>query len=1050
MIFSELPPAPDRLFAAIQHAWLADEAAAVQSLLARIQLDVIARKRIDDKARQLVAVVREKQQSRSGLDAFLREYDLSSQEGVVLMCIAEALLRIPDTATADRLIRDKIAEGDWEHHLGHSHSLWVNASTWGLMLTGRLVAPESDLTGDLSRVLKRLVARSGEPVIRRALEQAMRILGQQFVMGQTIELALERTATDAFADYRFSFDMLGEAALTRADADRYFRSYRQAVDAIGRDNPDHSNVYAANSISIKLSALHPRFEYSQRERVLNELTPKVLVLAEACRNVGIGLTIDAEEADRLTLTLEIFEKVIRHRELDGWNGCGLAIQAYQKRAIPVIEWLADLARQIGRRIPIRLVKGAYWDTEIKRAQEQGLDGYPVFARKEATDVSYLACATTLLDAGDIFYPQFATHNAHTAAAIIEMAGGRTNEFEFQRLHGMGEDLHAEITAARKNYRCRIYAPVGDYQDLLPYLVRRLLENGANTSFVNRIANEEIAPEEVITDPLAQLDTGTYLTPAHIPLPVHIFGNQRLNSRGCNLADESALWDLAASMNDAMDETRQAQPIINGKHLAGDALDIVNPADHRKLVGRVINADKTAVDDALEVTLKAFPTWNATRVEERAQYLGRAAELFEKHRAELVSLCISEGGKSIGDAVAEVREAVDYCRYYAMVALNTFAEPQALRGPTGESNELTLHGRGVFVCISPWNFPLAIFVGQISAALVAGNTVIAKPAEQTPLIAARAIELLHQAGIPAAALNFVTGPGEIVGAQLCADPRVSGVAFTGSTEVAWSINRALAGREAPVASLIAETGGQNVMIVDSSALTEQVVRDAIRSAFNSAGQRCSALRVVYIQEEVAQKTIAVLSGAMAELRIGEPSLLATDIGPVIDQDALDGLKEHVARMESEATLICRLPLPPETANGTYLAPHAFELESLRQLDREVFGPVLHVIRFRRDRLDEIIADINATGYGLTLGIHSRIDETVGYIRDHARVGNIYVNRDMIGAAVGVQPFGGQGLSGTGPKAGGPHYLQRFSTECTFTVNTAAIGGNAALLASGNEK
>lgn len=1027
--------AGDPAAAAIHARYLADDESVINALLTRLCLEPAARQHAVRIAEELVLAVRSRQLSRGGLDAFMREYDLSSQEGVVLMCMAEALLRIPDPATADQLIRGKLAEGDWERHLGHSPSLLVNASTWGLVLTGRLVAFDAPAPQGITGVLQRLIARGGEPLIRHAIEGAMRLLADQFVLAQTIEDAIDRRRQPEFAPYRFSFDMLGEAAMTQDDADRYFGAYEHAIRVVAGAGTGTAEV--ADSISVKLSALHPRFEIFQRERVLRELPSRLLDLARMCRDRGIDLTIDAEETERLELTLDIFSRVFADASLRDWNGLGLAVQAYQKRAVPVIEWLAARAQAQRKRIPLRLVKGAYWDSEIKRAQQQGLPGYPVFTNKAATDVSYLSCACALLNRSDAFAAQFATHNAHTVAAILQIAGA-DRKVEFQRLHGMGEELYAEAIKAL-NINCRVYAPIGSHRDLLPYLVRRLLENGANTSFVNRVANEAVPIAIVTADPVTQASA-----PSRIPLPAHLYGDERRNSQGINLTDTCTLRALLVDVQEVLKREWHAQPRIDGQHVAASARPVVNPADRMHIVGHVMEASDTMAADALATASRAFPAWNATPVDERAQCLERAADLFEAHRTELIALCVAEAGKTVTDAVAEVREAVDYCRYYAAQARRLMSTPRDLTGVTGESNELALAGRGPFVCISPWNFPLAIFTGQIAAALATGNTVVAKPAEQTPLVAARAIELLLDAGIPGDVLGSVPGPGDTIGAQLCRDPRTAGVVFTGSTETAWAINRLLAGRDAPIAPLIAETGGQNVMIVDSSALIEQVVRDAVRSAFNSTGQRCSALRVLYLQHEIADMAIAMLRGAMAQLQVGDPASPATDVGPVIDLESRERLNAHIARMEREAVCIARTPLPPGCAGGTFIAPHAFELDSIRQLDREVFGPVLHVIRYQAEALEAVIADINRTGYGLTLGIHSRIDATIDFIAQRVRAGNIYVNRDMIGAVVGVQPFGGMGLSGTGPKAGGPEYLHRFVTEKTLTVNTAAVGGNPALL------
>jgi RHH-type proline utilization regulon transcriptional repressor/proline dehydrogenase/delta 1-pyrroline-5-carboxylate dehydrogenase len=1045
VIFATELPERGPLRSAIDEAFLADETACVSALLPQASVADDARERIADRARQLVLAVREQRKAHGGLDAFMHEYDLSSEEGVVLMCLAEALLRIPDADTADRLIRDKLARGQWDKHLGHSHSLFVNASTWGLMLTGRIVQLEALTVDDITAFLGRLTARMGEPVIRVALTQAMRIMAHQFVMGRTIEEAVKRSHMPEHREYLHSFDMLGEAAMTGEDAERYYESYVHAINALAAEASGSPDVYSAPGISVKLSALHPRFEYAQRERVLSELVPRVEALNGLASDAGVGITLDAEESDRLDLTLDIVEAVYHAARTRERHGLGVVVQAYQKRAIHMVAWLIELARRHRRRIPVRLVKGAYWDAEIKHAQEQGLDGYPVFTRKVSTDVSYLACAKQIWAARDRLYPEFATHNAHTAAFILEMAGDERG-FEFQRLHGMGQALYGEFVGAEKqNVACRIYAPVGSHEDLLPYLVRRLLENGANTSFVNRISDEQAPVEEIIADPVLVLRATQPVPHPRIPLPVDLYGSERRNARGLNLAGTRELVTLAQDMERAMGEAWTAAPQVDGKALEGNERTVTDPSDRRRVIGRAFDADETAIEQALTSASTAATSWAHTEVDERAQHLERAADLFETHRAQLMALCVREGGKCIADALAEVREACDFCRYYAALARRELAAVRVLPGPTGESNQLGLHGRGVFVCISPWNFPLAIFTGQVAAALVAGNAVIAKPAEQTPLVAALAVRLLHEAGVPSEVLHFLPGAGEQVGARLVADARIGGVAFTGSTETARAINLTLAQREGPIIPLIAETGGQNALIVDSSALPEQVVSDTIASAFDSAGQRCSALRVLFLQQDVAPRITGLLAGAMAELRVGDPTLLSTDVGPVIDAEAQAMLRKHAQRMRKEGQLIYEVPLLPDTQQGTYFAPCAFHLSSLSLLEREVFGPILHVIHYASDRLDSVIDAINATGYGLTLGIHSRIDETARYIQQRARVGNTYVNRNIIGATVGVQPFGGEGLSGTGPKAGGPHYLYRFTTERTLTVNTAAVGGNASLFA-----
>jgi RHH-type proline utilization regulon transcriptional repressor/proline dehydrogenase/delta 1-pyrroline-5-carboxylate dehydrogenase len=1039
-------PEPDPLRAAIQAATLADETTCVEALVAEADPGVAVRRRITARATTLVERIRDREQSAGGLDAFMHEYDLSSQEGVMLMCLAEALLRVPDPDTADKLIADKIGDAQWERHLGQSESLFVNASTWALMLTGRVIRVEGAGIGDPGSFLRRLVARSGEPMIRQAMIQAMRIMGRQFVMGRTIEEALDRARESEARGYRHSYDMLGESAHTGRDAERYFQSYRNAIAAVGSENAGRGFVDGPG-ISIKLSALHPRFEFSHRQRIVGELTPRVRDLAVRAKAAGIGMCVDTEEVDRLEITLDVIEAVFTDPELGGWEGFGLAVQAYQKRAASLIDWLAALARSRGRRLSIRLVKGAYWDAEIKRAQEQGLEGFPVFTRKVNTDVSYIACARKLLASPDAFYPQFATHNAHTLAAILELAGTR-RDFEFQRLHGMGKAMYDQVIqgggSGGAGIPCRIYAPVGSHEDLLAYLVRRLLENGSNTSFVNRIVDEQAPIADIVADPIERVARLKTKPHPRIPLPVDLYGAERHNSRGIDLSDPASLRSLARSM-DAFLGPWRAVPRVAGKEVPGGTeRTVTDPADRRRVVGRVREAGTETVVAALAAAAAAAPDWEATPAGDRAACLDRAADLLESAGPELMALCVREAGKTIHDALAEVREAVDFCRYYAARARADFAAPLEMPGPTGERNQLALRGRGVFACISPWNFPLAIFCGEVTAALAAGNAVIAKPAEQTPLIAARAVELLHKAGIPPGALNLLPGDG-VVGAALIADPRVNGVAFTGSVETARAINQALAGRTGPIVPLIAETGGQNAMIVDSTALPEQVVTDAVTSAFRSAGQRCSALRVLFVQKDIAGRITKMLAGAMAELSVGEPGRLSTDVGPVIDDDALRMLEDHARRMEREGRLLYRVPLDEEAcAHGTFFAPCAFEIDRLDRLEREVFGPILHVIAFDGERLDRVIDGINAIGYGLTLGIHSRVGDFARRIHQRLRVGNTYVNRNMIGAVVGVQPFGGEGLSGTGPKAGGPRYLHRFATERTLTVNTAAAGGNTALL------
>jgi RHH-type proline utilization regulon transcriptional repressor/proline dehydrogenase/delta 1-pyrroline-5-carboxylate dehydrogenase len=1040
---------PAELRRAVAAAYRTDETAAVARILTTAALPAEISARISRVAGDLVAEARRRRAGKGGIDALLHEYALSTPEGVALMCLAEALLRIPDAATVDRLIRDKLAPADWARHLGHSSSLLVNASTWALMLTGRLVAEEEGGEGgegDLGGALRRLLARSGEPVVRQAVTAAIRVLARQFVLGRTIGEALERARASERQGYRHSYDMLGEAARTAADAERYFARYEAAIAAIaasvgGRD------IFAAPGISVKLSALHPRYEEAQRERVQRELGATLTALARQAKAAGIGFTIDAEEAERLDLSLDLLEILASDPALADWDGLGLAVQAYQKRALPLLDWLADLARRSRRRFMLRLVKGAYWDSEVKRSQERGLDGYPVYTRKLATDVSYLACARRLLDAPDAFFPQFATHNAHTLAAILELAGAR-RDFEFQRLHGMGEALYEQVVGPDKLDRpCRVYAPVGGHEDLLAYLVRRLLENGANTSFVNRLVDETAPIAELVADPVARLAAFREKPHPRIPLPRDLYGAERRNARGIDLSDRAAIAALAADMAATTTTPWRAWPIIGGSERVSEGRAVLDPADRRRVLGTVSEANAAQIEEALRLAAAAAPAWDGSGAEARARSLDAAADLLEQRMAGFIAFITREGGRTIPDALAELREAVDYCRYYAARARADFA-PLPLPGPTGERNSLGLQGRGVFLCIAPWNFPLAIFLGQVAAALAAGNAVIAKPAEQTPLVAAAAIRLLHEAGVPGDVLHLLPGDGS-VGAALVSDPRIAGIAFTGSTETARAINLALAQRLGPIIPLIAETGGQNALIADSSALPEQLVGDVIASAFNSAGQRCSALRVLFVQDEIADRVIAMLAGAMQELVIGDPGMLASDIGPVIDEDARQALERHAERMAREGRLIAALDVPPGCAHGSFFAPRAFEIDRLSRLDREVFGPILHVIRWRGDALENVLEQIAATGYGLTLGVHSRIDETARRIERRLRVGNIYVNRNMIGAVVGVQPFGGSGLSGTGPKAGGPHYLHRFAVERTLSIDTTASGGNATLMSLQDE-
>ena len=972
-----------------------------------------------------------------GIDLLLQEYDLSTDEGVALMCLAEALLRVPDAETADRLIRDKILDADWSRHIGNSDHLLVNASTWAMMLTGKVLEWDPD-SEESHNLIAGLLARGAEPVIRRAMVHAMHIIGDQFVLGQTIDAAIESAGGPEHADYLFSFDMLGEGARTAVDAERYLAAYQDAVTAIG-GTVAGNHIHAAPGVSIKLSALHPRYEYAQRDRVMAELVPRVRDLARAAMERGVSLCIDAEESERLLISLEVFEAVKLGPDLKDWPGLGLAVQAYQKRALDVIAAVEGIARDSGSPVMVRLVKGAYWDSEIKRAQQEGLADYPVYTRKQATDVSYLACARALLDQPRHIYPQFATHNAHTIAAVLEIAGP-DRRLEFQRLHGMGKPLYDKVLKEGKGrLTCRTYAPVGGHRELLSYLVRRLLENGANSSFVNRLADDALPVERVIADPDQRLKSFDTLRNGQIPLPEDLYRPHRANSRGCDLTMPAVAGAIAEALH-------RLEPVHAGHgHPEGTITTVYNPARRSEEVGTIGTASPSAVDGTLRAAAEARDGWNGTPAAARAEILERAAELLDARMFDFAALCIREAGKTIPDAIDEVREAADFLRYYAAEARAAFANPQTLPGPTGETNALRLAGRGTIACISPWNFPLAIFVGQVSAALAAGNCVAAKSAEQTPLIAEKAVRLLHEAGVPEDVLHHLPGDGPSVGGVLVSHPLIDGVAFTGSFETARAVNQALAAREGPLVPLIAETGGINAMIADSTALPEQLIDDVAQSVFRSAGQRCSALRALLLQEDTADGVIDMLAGKAAELRLGDPAMLETDVGPIIDEEALARLESHCRQMDEHAVTRFAGELPEGTADGTFLAPRIYELGGLDGLEDEVFGPVLHVIRYDAADIDKVIDQINRKGYGLTLGIHSRIGAFADYVGSRVRAGNAYVNRNMIGATVGVQPFGGEGLSGTGPKAGGPHYLQRFAVERALTVNTAATGGNAELLA-----
>jgi RHH-type proline utilization regulon transcriptional repressor/proline dehydrogenase/delta 1-pyrroline-5-carboxylate dehydrogenase len=991
------------LFPSFEAPYGGDDGVIAARLLATAGLSTERDARIDRTATRLIGAIRTNDDRLGGVEDMLREFALSTKEGLALMVLAEALLRVPDARTVDQFIEDKLGQGDFIHHETKSSAFLVNASAWALGMSARVIQPGETPQGTLGRLAKRL----GAPAVRAATRQAMRLMGSHFVLGETIEAALERAhSADAT---RYSFDMLGEGARTAADAERYFNSYASAIEAIGRA-ADHRPLPDRPGISVKLSALHPRFEAVSQQRVTTELVPRLIDLARRAMAFDLNFTVDAEEADRLELSLEVIAAAFSDASFKGWDGFGLAIQAYQKRAEAVIGYSDELARALNRRMMLRLVKGAYWDSEIKRAQERGLDDYPVFTRKAMTDLNYITCAQRLLALRRRIMPQFATHNALTVATVLELAD-RTGGFEFQRLHGMGEALYAQLSEDRPDIACRTYAPVGSHRDLLAYLVRRLLENGANSSFVAVAADDSVPVATLLRRPADIVGTAANARHPNIGLPRDLYRPQRQNSRGIEFGEGAALSELVAAI----------------------------AAETTPAAGSIADATPAGADAAISAAREGFRSWSRTPADRRATILEQAADLLERRRTHFIALLQREGGKTLDDALSEVREAVDFCRYYATEGRRQFGDGEPLPGPTGESNVLRLRGRGVFVAISPWNFPLAIFLGQVAAALMAGNAVVAKPAEQTPLIAAEAVRLLHQAGVPASALHLVPGDGSI-GAALAAHPDVAGIVFTGSTEVARSINRRLAAKDGPIVPLIAETGGINAMIVDATALPEQVADDVVTSAFRSAGQRCSALRLLFVQDDVADRMIEMIAGAARELRIGDPRDPATHVGPVIDLEAKQRLDAHIARMKNEA----RVHFAGTAPDGNFVAPHIFELADADQLTEEIFGPVLHVVRYPADRLDKVLRSIERSGYGLTLGIHSRIDDTVEAVIERLAVGNIYVNRNMIGAVVGVQPFGGHGLSGTGPKAGGPHYLPRFATEQTVTVNTAAAGGNAALM------
>ncbi|MFA0469532.1 bifunctional proline dehydrogenase/L-glutamate gamma-semialdehyde dehydrogenase PutA [Vibrio sp. 10N.222.51.E8] len=1015
------------LWTLISPLYMVDETQWLEQLLPLATPSESEKQQITDKTTSLIESIRADKTSIQMIDALLLEYSLDTQEGILLMCLAEALMRIPDSATADALIRDKLSVADWKSHLKNSDSVFVNASTWGLMLTGKVVGLSSN-EQSAGQAVNRLVNKLSEPVIRKAMHQAMKVMGHQFVLGRSIAEAQKNGKSMRDKGFTYSYDMLGEAALTTADANKYFKDYLMAIEAVGRDTYVSSKSSPAPSVSIKLSALHPRYEVANEDRVLTELCDTLEQLLRRAIELDVAITIDAEEADRLELSLKLFEKLYRSELVKGWGKFGLVIQAYSKRALPVLVWLNRLAKEQGDLIPLRLVKGAYWDSEIKWSQQAGFDNYPVYTRKEATDVAYLACARYLLSPsvrGNIF-PQFASHNAHTVSAIAVMTDHK--DFEFQRLHGMGDSLYNHAMEAYQQ-SVRIYAPVGSHKDLLPYLVRRLLENGANSSFVHRLVDARCPVAELTQHPVDMLLAFDTLNNTKIPLPPAVFP-ERKNSYGVNIDIESEAHQFEEQVKGFLNNQWTAGPVINGESLAESMIkadqnveQVTAPYDRRINVGQVAFANLDHVSAAITGADAAFADWNATSVETKAAALDKLADLMEDNLAELVAICHQEAGKTIHDSIDEVREAVDFCRYYAKQANNL--QGFELKGFDGLTRIASRQGRGVFVCISPWNFPLAIFLGQITAALVAGNTVVAKPAEQTSLIAARAVELMNEAGFPAGTIQLLPGRGAEIGSALTSHDAIAGVAFTGSTPTAQRINVSLASRNAKPVPFIAETGGQNAMIVDSTALPEQVVRDVIRSAFASAGQRCSALRVLYIQEDIADRVVGLIHGAMDELSVGIPHLHKTDVGPVIDQNAKQKLMAHLENMTNTQKKVAQLSLGTDCEHGDFVPPSAFEIDDISCLTEEQFGPVLHIVRFKASELTQVVDQINQTGFGLTMGIHSRNETTYRWIEKHIRVGNCYINRDQVGAVVGVQPFGGQGLSGTGPKAGGPHYLYRFT-------------------------
>lgn len=1032
---------PDPSLPPFRADYAPDDAALVRALIGESGFSPEADARIDAEATRLIGAIRAETGS-LGVEEFLREFALSTREGLALMVLAEALLRVPDATTADKLIEDKLNEAQFENHERVSDAWLVSASAWAMGVTAKVLRPGDTPMGILGGAIRRL----GQPTVRTAAMQAMKVMGTQFVLGQTIEGALDRAKGKAAKGYRHSYDMLGEGARTRADADKHYASYLAALTAIGKAAGSKGALPHRPGMSVKLSAIHPRYEATNAEAVLADLVPRLIELGRIAKSHDLNLTIDAEEADRLELSLDVFAASLADPSLKGWDGYGLAIQAYQKRARQVVDWVGEAAESLDRRLMVRLVKGAYWDSEVKRAQERGLADYPLFTRKAATDLSYLACARRLMALRPRIYPQFASHNALTVAFVRELGREGWSDradpgYEFQKLHGMGDALYKPVVED-DGIPCRIYAPAGHHRDLLAYLVRRLLENGANSSFVATVGDLDIPVQSLLARPAESLGEGARARHGRLPLPADLYG-ARKNSKGYELGWSAERDALETAVARHLADRPAALPLIDGAEAAGATRPVVSPIDGRTVAGTVAEADAETAARAMAAAARGFPAWDATPTATRAAALERWGDALEAQAERLIALLAVEAGKTRGDAIAEVREAVDFCRYYAMEARRQFAEPKRLPGPTGEDNRLAYRGRGVFLCISPWNFPLAIFVGQVAAALAAGNAVVAKPASNTPLIACEAVRLAHAAGVAGAALQFVPGP---VGAALVNHPAVAGVAFTGSTETAWGINRALAAKNGPIVPLIAETGGLNAMIVDATALPEQVADDVVASAFRSAGQRCSALRLLFVQEDVAEGMIAMIAGAAKELRVGDPRALVSDVGPVIDTPSRDGILAHVEAMRAADKVAFAGEAPAE---GSWVAPTIVRLGNAAELDREIFGPVLHVVTWKAKELDKVLEAVAASGYGLTLGVHSRIEATVRKVVERLRVGNVYVNRNIIGAVVGVQPFGGSGLSGTGPKAGGPGYLARFALEQTVSINIAAAGGNASLIAMGED-